>query len=325
MKFFVGLAILLFSVFSCTKESPKGPDVYVSDKTRARYWKNGQSVELTSDFSIASTASTVFVSKGDIYVAGYQADNTSHVDVATYWKNGVPVSLLTPNQKSYAYSIWVLGSDVYLAGNEGTSNGFAIESWKNGIGTTLGSDQGGYGYSITVDGTNVYVAGNEHNSSAKSVAKFWKNGISTVLTDGSQDAEAFSIVVFGGDVYIAGHDGAVATYWKNGVAMPLTDGTYFATATSIAISGADVYVSGYEYNSYNNSAAKYWKNGVPFSLSKSEFSDDRANSIKVAKNGDVYVAGIIAPYATYWKNGVAVTLHDKDNYFTEATSIFLVE
>jgi hypothetical protein len=41
-------------------------------------------------------------------------------------------------------------------------------------------------------GTDVYVPGNEFNDT-KSVAKVWKNGVATSLTDGTQDAYSYDI------------------------------------------------------------------------------------------------------------------------------------
>ncbi len=40
-------------------------------------------------------------------------------------------------------------------------------------------------------------------------------------------------------VYVAGREGNVAKYWKNGVATSLTDGVNLATAKSIFVSGQD--------------------------------------------------------------------------------------
>jgi hypothetical protein len=97
----------------------------------------------------------------------------------------------------------------------------------------------------------VYVAGYEQNSSGVNVAKLWKNGIATNLTDGTHDASAQSVFVNGADVYAAGYEqnsnGIYMTkLWKNGVATNLTDSTYNVYANSVYVSGSDVYVAGLE-------------------------------------------------------------------------------
>jgi hypothetical protein len=86
--------------------------------------------------------------------------------------------------------------------------------------------------------TSVYVAGWESNGS-NSVAKHWKNGMATALTDGSNDAIARSIYIVGLDVYVAGYESNgskdVAKYWKNGTATALSDGSNDASAYSIYV------------------------------------------------------------------------------------------
>jgi hypothetical protein len=49
--------------------------------------------------------------------------------------------------------------------------------------------------SVYVSGGDVYVAGYEYNASVKSVAKMWKNGVATALTNGKNHAFAYSIFV----------------------------------------------------------------------------------------------------------------------------------
>ncbi len=169
---------------------------------------------------------------------------------------------------------------------------------------------------------DVYVAGWEWNGTAL-VAKVWKNGAATALSDGTQGALATAVAVSGGDVFVAGGvDGGgadIATYWKNGAAVPLTDGATQAFANAIAVSGADVYVAGYQ-----GATAMYWRNGAPVALTNGVYDAD-ALAVAVS-GGDVYVAGwevevtevapgsfIITNVAKVWKNGVATALTDGTN------------
>src|SRR5690606_40983566 len=83
-------------------------------------------------------------------------------------------------------------------------------------------------------------------------AKLWKNGIPQDLTNGSNQAESYSVFVSGNDVYAVGQERIgskdVAKLWKNGVAQNLTDGINHAKAKSVYVSGNDVYIVGQEHN-----------------------------------------------------------------------------
>ena len=86
---------------------------------------------------------------------------------------------------------------------------------------------------------DVYVAGFE-TSGTKRVAKVWKNGVATSLTNGSNDASAVSVYVSGTDVYVAGAEvpnfyAHAAKVWKNGVVSSLTNGVNSAVAHSIFV------------------------------------------------------------------------------------------
>jgi len=178
--------------------------------------------------------------------------------------------------------------------------------------------------------TDVYVAGWENSSpdsSAVSLAKYWKNGNAVVLSE--KPSRASFIAVSGNDVYVAGqvagsnHD--IAVYWKNGVEIDLTDGSNEAGANSIFVQGTDVYVAGQD-----GAAAMYWKNGMPVVL------DANATVSNIVVLGaDVYVAGwkykttqidsthsVVYPVALYWKNETEVELSD-GTVTAYANAIFL--
>ncbi len=175
--------------------------------------------------------------------------------------------------------------------------------------------------SLNIEG--VYVAGWESNGAHK-VAKYWKNGIPVVLSDGALDTEARAILVVGSDVYVAGTENTgtqepAAIYWKNGVKVVLPNGATPTEAICIAVSGSDVYVAGEQFSkskirpgSIRN--ALYWKNGIPVYLTTDSNYDTFVESIIVA-GPDVYVAATARDenfrgIAKYWKNGVVVELFD---------------
>ena len=73
----------------------------------------------------------------------------------------------------------------------------------------------------------------------RNTAKLWKNGVETSLTNGTNNAVAYSVYVFGTDVYVTGFENNgtkdVAKIWKNGVATSLTNGLNEAEAYSIFV------------------------------------------------------------------------------------------
>ena len=233
-----------------------GNDVYAAGHERnassigiARYWKNGTAVSLTgkTDSSRAAMINGIAVVGNDVYCAGYETvlrvdgGTTYGVIVAKYWKNGIDITLAGTAgfAPTFASSIAVAGSDVYIAGH-GPGGVFA-RYWKNGTQIVLPTETNfeSDATAITYIGGNLYVAGYETIASKK-VAVYWKNGTLIKLTDGTQDVVANSIAVAGTDVYVSGYkrDNAnnyTAIYWKNGTAITLTDGSKIGYATSIAV------------------------------------------------------------------------------------------
>lgn len=266
-----------------------GSDVYVGGASYgpngsvATIWKNGTATTLSSDIS---RVNGIAVANGTVYAVG----NDQTTDYAMLWTNGEPSQLLDgmtlphPNipNFTFAYSISVSGSDVYVAGAaqkffQTSSNGF-------------------------------WVADD---------AVYWKNGVAVDLTqvsNQSPNVQAASIAISGSDVYVAGNiqsSAPQAVYWKNAAQIPLANANFKGTyAGSIAVSGSNVYVAG----NTDNDALGYWTNETPTVFGYTSATQPT----QIAVNGtDVYVVGDSTEYAasggppffaTYWKNGTLTRL-----------------
>ncbi len=183
-----------------------------SGGSTAFLWVDDEYTRLTESSKYTSEATSVFVTGGDVYVAGnWRAHEVTENQnrSAAYWKNGVVTHLTTDTSvASYTYSIVIANGDIYVAG---MFDGKAV-IWKNGAMSYL--ENGTYARDIAVaENGDVYVAGIYKDGRATMPA-VWKNGQATVLgTNGG----AYSVVVKGGDVYVGGQDQYQAYYWKNGV------------------------------------------------------------------------------------------------------------
>lgn len=305
------------------------PKVYVAgyDSTSAVYWKNDTMFTLSTNNAYAQS---IYVVNNDVYVAGeVDALGYGNKDKAVYWKNGAEIPLTDGNNLTTASSIFVNGSDVYVAGYENNNNWPVAKYWKNGVGVSLTGgtmDDNGMAYSIYVDGSDVYVAGYTNNQGPV----YWKNGVAVPLLDSNYDGGvAHSIFVVNKNVYVAGNQGSkvngvpLATYWFNGISTVLPDYYHQAYGNSIYVNGNDVYVAGIEYG--YAPFAIYWRNGIAFPLTDGSNSAD-ANSICVNGN-DVYVTGNKSnsmgySQPIYWKNGSEITLKGSTKY-AYANSIFV--
>jgi hypothetical protein len=84
-----------------------------------------------------------------------------------------------------------------------------------------------------VNENDLFIAGYELNSTNNRIAKYWKNGVETILSDGPS-AEAFDITVSNNEVFVCGfYNNGQAVYWKNGIAQSLSENE--SNALSIAI------------------------------------------------------------------------------------------
>jgi hypothetical protein len=177
-----------------------------------------------------------------VYQTTQTSPNSTYTGpVATLWKNGTAVSLTDGLHSSIAYSVFISGPDVYVAGyaaqtEEGTDN--EATYWKNGNPVTLASQIPSAAVSIFVTGQDVFAAGNTSSGPA-----YWKNGTQIPLIG----SDATQIVVSNGNVYVSGVNyptspiygnllGKVtslsylgATYWENANPNPLAPGSPFGS------------------------------------------------------------------------------------------------
>lgn len=240
--------------------SVQGTDVYVVgvDTDHATYWKNGaQNTLPLSGSATRSAATAITIVNGDVYISGYTVElvpvpgTTGSQTVArltpVYWKNGALISLPAASQQSRATAIKVMGNDVYLAGNDGTTAVY----WKNGTKTTLaGGTYGATATGIAINGSNIYVSGSTFSSAPTSnpattaattgTAVLWKNGSLTTLAASPSFATG---IVFDptstGDYYISGNENGKSVFWyTDGATITqtnLTTGANAAIANAIAL------------------------------------------------------------------------------------------
>ena len=214
-------------------------DIYIAgsetspENNTVQYWKNGVAFPLI-DGPIAGAASSIFVSGNDVYVAGYELIHQLQFgSSAVYWKNGNRIVLSNDKVESaYATSVFVSGNDVYVAGDVFTGTHTQAVYWKNGVRTILSYNDSfdNHTTAIGVSGNDVYVAGN-----GSYVARYWKNGSSVDLTDGSREAGVTSLSIANGDVYLAGYEYSTPKYWKNGVVHAIHKGPKYSTGKAYSI------------------------------------------------------------------------------------------
>ncbi|BDU71270.1 hypothetical protein [Mesoterricola silvestris] len=251
-----------------------GSDVYAvgghsGHPAEGAVWKNGvltlvqpplhsPDPSFTGNPALAGIA----VAGQDVYVAGTIFTNSPY-SLAVAWKNGAGTVLGGGSVVSRTSAIFAKGSDVYVAGWDGSAR-----YWKNGVAHGLGSSTGiGEVEAVAVtDAGEVLAVGYTVSTGGVQMATLWRNGEPVFLSDGLKGASAAALAVAGTDVYAAGYvvTGTTrrAAFWKNGVQtlLPATAGSS-SGAYGIAPYGSDLYIVGYE-----DRTAVLWKNGTEIPL-----------------------------------------------------------
>lgn len=73
----------------------------------ARYWKNGEAVDLT-DRLYRAEANAIFVLDGKVYVAGIDFGSSGKPVAAMYWENGKAIQLSHDDHRGHAADIFVV-------------------------------------------------------------------------------------------------------------------------------------------------------------------------------------------------------------------------
>jgi hypothetical protein len=234
-------------------------------------------------------------STGIVHQVGYSYDPANYGDfkVPVWWQNDEPTVLPTA---------------------EGTC------SFKTG----------GVAEAITASGSNIYITGfstvcNEVEGEEywSMVPAVWLNGTRTDLKHGAAQAEADSIAVANGNVYVGGGAGVTApipVLWTNGeeADLPIPSNADSGIVTKVVVSGSDVYAIGFVHDETTHFFTPgYWKNGVYTEISLGNSSYEVTRPTTIAVSGTDVLAGVNIyngdpnlDKAALWKNGQILPLTD---------------
>jgi hypothetical protein len=306
-------------------------------------WKNGEETVLDAPFGCSSWAPSVFVSGGDVYVAGYYERYWISYPIAVIWKNGVMTPLTDPSIviDDDGYAQWFIWSKAF---------------------------------SVAVSNGNVYVAGFSYGPGAPGgttaiLATVWKNGEILYAVGDCGYHTPFKLFVKGDDVYLASTDndprkpqdygtwpGSVPTVWKNGVATHLGPGNisradfrqyrmYYVPSSVFVDDDDNVYVTSLR-ESYNDEhdvvhRSILWVNGEETIMDEMTWLfgveepflvyESKSVASVCVLDGDAYVVGYNKTNATgplhhaaLWVNGEAHSLPSVGGYpYSRASSIFV--
>lgn len=229
----------------------------------------------------------------------------SNAFLSLYAQGGISGYAKTDEAGNFSFSVLNCSGNTLQYSYMGTDNTSGKQSTiLNGTSNNNLVNLGALTICTVIPPNSIFIAGFESFlGTGNNIAKVWKNGVATNLTDGSLNSFATDVYVSGTDVYATGSERFNSTsfsinrVWKNGsVLYTLSDGMSYAETNSIVVSGNDVYVAG-----RSNYEAKVWKNGVPlYNLGTGSMAP---TEMKIIGN-DVYVVGHDLNSGKIWKNGI---------------------
>jgi 3D (Asp-Asp-Asp) domain-containing protein len=254
-----------------------------------------------------SVAGSVSAMGNFAYVAGFEVDSLDRT-FPTLWMHATEFyRRLGNNESGIATSVFVHGSNVYVAGYETVTEVDApmrrvVTLWKyDGLDITsqrisLAGTRGAY--SVFAAGSRVYVAGDEIDDHGSTFATLWQVSEGKIIPRrfGKEGSKARSLFVSGKDGYVAGSEDGAATLWKlkgENIAPMRLGRLGDGSARSVFVSSGIAYVAGYEEIQGKDTAtlwqvrgkkAGYWR------LNSNERGDSYANSVFVM-GSRVHVAG----------------------------------
>lgn len=223
-------------------------------------WKNGVETIFPNIGVIGFQIKKIFASGNDLYTTGLD------------WVTGIKCDSRVYKNESLAYVVpdfvvgafFVIGTDTYLAGVD-YPNQTKIKIYKNGTELmTINHSVKVFVQDMFVKDNDIYIVGAQTLGLSR-IAKIWKNGLGTDMTDGTLagggiNASGMSIfITVNNDVYVAGFQSVYAKLWKNGVPATLNNNTQGSCAAySVFVANNKVYVSGYLDNAH---IPAYWVDG----------------------------------------------------------------
>ena len=192
-------------------------------------------------------AQSVAESNGNIYVMGRNVtahNNYFGTNQTFFWKNQKLMDYVIDGD---GLCMSVQDDNIYCLVEK--TDGL-LYLWKNGSMTATGLSYSPHGIvgpnfkQLFIDGEDIYIIGHQDG-----IAKIWKNGEVSMLTDENNDISMSGIYVHNKDVYVIGYkimysarpQYSIVKLWKNGEEITLDNGGWITYACGIVVTDNENY------------------------------------------------------------------------------------